>query len=125
MVRNATSSAMSAWASARPDFWPSEDRPLALDSITSRHHSPSVFDPACAARSNWAYSSSLTLVPIDLVRRVGFTIQVAWPKTATQSNQAVRTRYRRLRHGTCCSSVELIFSISSHTVTEGYRTAPI
>jgi hypothetical protein len=42
--------------------------------IISRHHSPSVQPPACAAVSSCAYSSSLTLKPMDFVRSGGFTM---------------------------------------------------
>ena len=49
-------------------------RPAWGRGITSGHHSPTILAVIWAARSNCAYSSSLTFVPMDLVRRFGFTI---------------------------------------------------
>jgi hypothetical protein len=59
--------------------------PFALVNITSRHHSPNVLAAIWAARSNWAYSSSLTFVPMDLVRRLGFTISVTLAQKANSA----------------------------------------
>src|SRR6202521_5812107 len=74
-----------------PPLWP-------LASITSRHHSPSVRPSACAAVSSCAYSSSLTLKPMDFVRSGGFTmsrlpLSPSQPRLAAAlKNQQVRLR---------------------------------
>jgi hypothetical protein len=56
--------------------WSGQNRPteVAGTSITSRHHSPRVFEAFWAACSSRANSSSLTFVPMDLVRRFGLTM---------------------------------------------------
>src|SRR5580658_6318171 len=71
---------------------------LALASTTSRHHSPSVRPLVCAAVSSCAYSSSLTLKPMDFLRSGGFTmsrlpLSPQLPRLAAAlKNQQVRLR---------------------------------
>jgi len=66
--------------------------------IIWRHHSPSVCPLACAAVSSCAYSSSLTLKPMDFVRSGGFTmsglpLSPSQPRVAAAlKNQQVRLR---------------------------------
>src|SRR5215467_13403059 len=75
MVLSAANSAISASASLPSDSWPFDTCAFALANMTSRHHSPRVLPPACAVSSSLAYSSSLTFVPMDFVRRDGLTIK--------------------------------------------------
>src|SRR5215471_7555543 len=75
MVLSAANSAISASASLPSDIWPLGTRAFALANMTSRHHSPKVLPPAWAVSSSLAYSSSVTFVPMDFVRRDGLTIK--------------------------------------------------
>ena len=64
--------------------------------ITSRHHSPSVRPLACAAVSSCAYSSSLTLKPMDFVRSGGFTIS-GLPLSPQQPRLAAALKNQQVR----------------------------
>lgn len=101
--------------------------------ITSRHHSPSVRPLACAAVSSCAYSSSLTLKPMDFLRSGGFTmsrlpLSPSPPRlAATLKNQQVRLReLRGCWTATCWRDFSLaaLLSTGSRTLTESCSAAP-
>lgn len=103
----------------------SGDWPFTLASNTSRHHSLTVSSRAAACASICPYSSSLTLVPMDFVRRLGLPIWsfptfIPDPMKSTGS-PSVTLQRRKWRIWSLSSA----FAAGSRAVTLGYRAATL